>query len=76
MEIYRYLAANRSLRKNICLHVKFTIIITKRWPNFTCKIRPPKGIRNDQLAYHNVYWMAYGSILFPFISQHQYKKPL
>ena len=30
MEIYRYLAANRSLRKNICLHVKFTIIIRKK----------------------------------------------
>ena len=30
MKIYRYLAANRSLRKNICLHVNFTITIRKR----------------------------------------------
>ena len=29
MKIYRYLAANRSLRKNICLHVNFTIITRK-----------------------------------------------
>ena len=36
--------------------------------NYTCKIRPPKGIRNDQLAYYNFYWMAYANILFPFIS--------
>ena len=67
MKIYRYLAANRSLRKNICLHDNFTIKIWKRWPNSTCKIRPPKGIRNDQLAYYNVYWMAYANMLFPFV---------
>ena len=23
--------------------------------------------RSDQLAYYNVYWMAYANILFPFI---------
>ena len=38
--------------------------------NSTCKIRPPKGIRNDQLAYYNFYWMAYGNIFFPLILQH------
>ena len=38
--------------------------------NSTCRIRPPKGIRNDQLAYYNFYWMAYGNILFPFIFQY------
>ena len=36
--------------------------------NYTCKIRPPKGIRNDQEAYYNFFWMAYANILFPFIS--------
>ena len=64
MKIYRYLAANRSLRKNICLHVNFTITIRKRWPNSICKVRPPKGIRNDQLANYNVYWMAYAKCYF------------
>ena len=29
MKGYRYLVANRSLRKNICLNVKFTIIYNK-----------------------------------------------
>ena len=76
MKIYRYLAANRSLRKNICLHVNLTVTIRKTWPNSIGKVRPPKGIRNDQLAYYNVYWMAYANILFPFIFQHQYRKLL
>ena len=33
----------------------------------TCKIRPPKRIRNDQMAYYNFYCMASVNILFPFI---------
>ena len=62
MKIYRYLAANRSLRKNICLHVNFTITIRKTWPNSVGKVRPQKGIRNDQPAYYNVYWMAHANV--------------
>ena len=34
MEIYKYLAANCSVRRNICLHVKFTITIRKTRPKF------------------------------------------
>ena len=61
MEIYKCLATNCSVRRNICLHVKFTITIRKRWPKFYLKTRPSKGIGNDQLTCYNCYWMAHGN---------------
>ena len=41
MKIYRYLAANRSLRKNICLHVNFTITIVVLYVQLDFKILFP-----------------------------------
>ena len=53
MEIIQYLTANCSLRRNICLHVKFTTTIRKGDRNFTCKIRLLKEREDDQLVYNN-----------------------
>ena len=43
-------------------------------PNYACKIRLPKGIGNDQLAYYHFYYVACANILFPFIFSVQISK--
>ena len=52
------------VRSTTCLYLRSSL--RKRGVE-RVKIRPPKGIRNDQLASYNFYWMAYGNILFLFI---------
>ena len=54
MEIYRYLAANRNLRKNICLHVKFTIIIRKKVIKLYLEGKTAKRNKKWSLAFYNV----------------------